>query len=69
MAAMTPMDLDPLPAPKVLYDDSWETHKPQLYRLYMEENLKLTKIREIMFEEHLFRAELVAFHCHPPQPC
>jgi hypothetical protein len=39
------------------YDQKWESHKPLLYRLYLEENLKLPEIRNIMRETYNFRAE------------
>jgi hypothetical protein len=41
----------------VKHDEKWEIHKPLLARLYLEENLKLPKIRMIMKEQYDFPAE------------
>jgi len=51
------MDLDGPATPMVSYDKRWELHKPLLARLYLEEHLTLSKIRDIMRGEHNFPAE------------
>lgn len=56
------MALDGPATPKVSYDDSWELYKPLLDRLYLQENLKLPRIQDIMREQYHFHAQQV----YPP---
>ena len=54
------MDIDGSANARVPFNQKWEIHKPLLERLYLEENLKLPKIKGIMRDEHDFDAEFVA---------
>jgi hypothetical protein len=38
-------------------DEKWEIYRPLLARLYLEEKLKLPKIRTIMKEQYNFSAQ------------
>ncbi|KAF2791863.1 hypothetical protein K505DRAFT_247960 [Melanomma pulvis-pyrius CBS 109.77] len=52
------MDIDVSLNVRVPFNQKWEIHKPLLQRLYLEENFKLPKIKNIMRDEHDFDAEV-----------
>jgi hypothetical protein len=41
----------------IAFKNKWELHKPLLERLYLDENLKLPKIQEILRSQEDFDAE------------
>lgn len=57
MDAPVPMELDGADKPRIPFSQKWELHKPLLEKLYLDEKLKLPKIKSIMREEHEFDAE------------
>ena len=62
------MDLG-VPNTPVTFNQKWEIHKQLLKQLYLDENLKLPKIKSIMRDTHNFDAESVAlltiWYCYP----
>ena len=57
MSTLQTMDVDQPLIRALTYDEKWERFKPLLAHLYLEEGLKLPKIRDFMRDNHEFRAE------------
>jgi hypothetical protein len=51
------MEVDQPDRTRLSFREKWELHKPLLERLYLDEKLKLSKIKAIMREQFDFDAE------------
>ncbi|KAF2648402.1 hypothetical protein K491DRAFT_763107 [Lophiostoma macrostomum CBS 122681] len=58
MEPNVPADIGAKAAGSLSFNQKWEMHKPLLERLYLQENLKLPKIKGILRDEHNFDVEV-----------